>query len=262
MFGLFRKQKKVALALGGGSARGVAHIGVLKVLEKEGIPIHMIVGTSMGSLLGAAYSIGISTSAMEVDAYSFSANKLLDPTIPTMGLLAGEKLEATIRGLLGDKTFADCKIPFAVVTTNIETGEEVVHQSGDLIKVIRASCSWPGIFNPVKIDGELLVDGGIKNSVPANIARSLGADFVLAVDVGFCVKQGPIKNIFQMILQSFQITGEELNRHQSIHADFVIKVELGDIDQAAFDRSREAVQIGMEAAKAAIPELKKSLGMR
>ncbi|MDO8525177.1 MAG: patatin-like phospholipase family protein [Candidatus Omnitrophota bacterium] len=261
MLGLFKRRKKVALVLGGGSARGLAHIGVLKVLDREAFHIDMIVGTSMGSLIGAAYSLGTPISTMEEKAYSFSANKLLDPTIPTMGLLAGEKLEAAIGGLIDNKTFADCKIPFTVVTTNIETGEEVVYQSGELKKIIRASCSWPGIFNPVSIDGKMLVDGGIKNSVPIRIARALGAEYVLAVDVGFCVKQGPIKNIFQMILQSFQITGEELNKHQSLDADFLIKLDLGNMDQVAFDRSREAVQIGIRETEAALPKLKKDLGL-
>ena len=258
MFNFFKK-KKTALVLGGGSARGVAHIGVLKVLERERINFDMVVGTSMGALIGAGYALGISPAAMEVGAYAFSANKLLDPTIPTMGLLAGDKLEAAIRSLIDNKAFVDCKIPFAVVTTNIETGEEVVHQNGDLVKTIRASCSWPGIFNPVRIDGKLLVDGGIKNSVPVKIARALGADHVLAVDVGFCVREDPIKNIFQMILQAFQITGEELNKHQSSDADFVIKVALGHIDQVAFDKSREAVQKGMEATEEALPHLRKVL---
>ena len=259
MFNFGKRERKVALVLGGGSARGVAHIGILKVLERERIPINMVVGTSMGALIGAAYSLGIPISKMEADSYAFSANKLLDPTIPTMGLLAGEKLEASIKDLTRNKEFSDCRIPFAAVTTNIETAEEVVLQSGELSKAIRASCSWPGIFNPVKIDDKLLVDGGIKNSVPTKIARALGADYVLAVDVGFCVKEGPIKNIFQMILQSFQITGEELNKYQSIDADFLIKVDLGHIDQFAFDRSRETVQKGVEAAETAMPHLKKSL---
>ncbi len=261
MLKIFRRKKKIALVLGGGSARGLAHIGVLKVLDKEGFRPDMIVGTSMGSLIGAAYSIGTPISTMEEDAYSFSANKLLDPTIPTMGLLAGEKLEAAIKELIDNKTFADCKIPFTAVTTNIETGEEVIYQSGELTKVIRASCSWPGIFNPVRIDGKMLVDGGIKNSVPTRIARALGAEYVLAVDVGFCVKQGSIKNIFQIILQSFQITGEELNKHQTLDADLVIKLDLGSIDQSAFDRSREAIQIGIRETEAVMPTIKKDLGL-
>ena len=259
MFQYFGKRRKLTLALGGGSARGIAHIGVLKVLERERIPIDMIVGTSMGAFVGAAYALGVPVKTMEKEAFSFSTKKLLDPTIPTMGLLAGDKLEHAIRRLIGNNSFAQCKIPFAAVTTNIETGEEVVYQSGDLIKVIRASCSWPGVFNPVRLDEKLLVDGGIKNSVPTKIARSLGADYILAIDVGFCIKVGPIKNIFQMILQSFQITGEELNKYQNIESDFLIKVNMGDIDQAAFEKSKESVQKGVEAAEAAMPELKSAL---
>ncbi|MDD3905108.1 MAG: patatin-like phospholipase family protein [Candidatus Omnitrophica bacterium] len=259
MFDFLKHKKKVALVLGGGSARGIAHIGVLKVLQAERIPVDMVVGTSMGALIGAGYALGIPIHKMEEMAYSFTANKLMDPTIPRMGLLAGGKLELAIRGLIDNSAFTDCKIPFAAVTTNIETGEEVVHQSGDLVKSIRASCSWPGIFNPVSIGGKLLVDGGIKNSVPTKIARALGAEYVLAVDVGFCVKEGPIKNVFQILLQAFQITGEELNKYQAIDADFVIKVNLGHIDQVAFERSRESVQLGIEAAQNAMPQLRKDM---
>lgn len=258
---LKRKKRHVTLALGGGSARGLAHIGVLKVLEKEKIPIDRIVGTSMGSLIGAAYALGITTTEMEQKASKFSVNKLLDPTIPKIGLLAGDRLEKIIKTLIDHKTFADCKIPMVVVTTDIETGEEVIYQQGDLCKVIRASCSWPGIFNPVQLDGRLLSDGGIKNSVPTKIARSMGSDYVIAVDVGFCVKRGKIDNIFQMILQSFQITGEELNKYQSKDADCLIKVELGHIDQVSFDRAAESVTIGASAAMYRVEQLKKDLGL-
>ncbi len=261
MFTIFKKKRKVTLVLGGGSARGVAHIGVLKVLEREKIPIDAIVGTSMGALIGAAYTIGLSVDKMEEKAYKFSANKLLDPTIPKMGLLAGNRLEASIKNLIDHKNFEDCKIPVAVVTTDIENGEEVVYQRGDLVKIIRASCSWPGIFNPVVIDGRLLVDGGIKNSVPTRIAKMLGADYMIAVDVGFCVKRGKVENVFQMILQSFQITGEELNKYQAREADVIIKVELDNIDQVAFDRARESVERGREAAERSIGQIKKDLGI-
>ncbi|MBI5144045.1 MAG: patatin-like phospholipase family protein [Candidatus Omnitrophica bacterium] len=253
--------RHVTLVLGGGSARGMAHIGVLKVLEKEGVPIDRMVGTSMGAVIGAAYSVGVSLKEMEETAYKFSLNKLLDPTMPTMGLLAGDKLEAAIRDLIDDKGFEDCKIPLAIVATNIETGEEVVYQEGELVKIVRASCSWPGIFNLVKLDGRLLCDGGIKNSVPTKIAKSLGSDYVIAADVGFCVKHAKIENIFQIILQSFQITGEELNKYQAGEADVVIKVDLGDIDQAAFNRSREAVDKGMAAAEEKVMQIKKDLGI-
>ena len=262
MFNFFRRKRKVTLVLGGGSARGVAHIGVLKVLEREKIPIDSIVGTSMGALIGAGYSTGVPVNTIEEIAYNFSASKLLDPTMPTMGLLAGDKLEAVIKEFLKSPTFDGCKIPLSVVTTDIETAEQVVYQKGDIVKIIRASCSWPGIFNPVRLDGRLLVDGGIKNSVPIRIAKAQGADYIIAVDVGFCVRCGKIENIFQMILQSFQITGEELNRYQSSEADAVIKVELGDIDQAAFSRARDAVAKGVEAAEVKIHQIKKDLGIR
>ena len=261
MFNFLRRKKKVMLVLGGGSARGMAHIGVLKVLEREKIPISMVVGTSMGGLVGAAYCVGVTVGEMEAKAHAFSMKKLLDPTLPRMGLLAGDKLERLIEDLVDKKRFVDCKIPFAIVTTDIEKGEEVVYQKGDLPRVVRASCSWPGIFNPVRIDGRLLSDGGIKNSVPTKIANAFEHDYMIAVDVGFCVKQDKITNIFQMILQSFQITGEELNKYQSNEADIVIKVDLGDIDQASFHRAKEAIYKGMLAAESKADHIKKDLGM-
>lgn len=261
MFGLFNKKKKVILVLGGGSARGIAHIGVLKVFEREKIPIDRIIGTSMGALIGGAYAVGISPEEMEKKAKAVSINKLLDPTVPKMGLLAGERLQETIRTLLDDKKFDDCKIPFAAVTTDIETGQEIIHQSGDMTRVVRASCSWPGIFNPVAIDGRLLCDGGIKNSVPTKIARTLEDGYLIAVDVGFCIKQGKLENIFQVILQSFQIMGEELNRYQSGEADLIIKVVLGDLDQTSFERAEEAIKKGMWAAESKLKQIKKDLSL-
>jgi len=262
VFNMFKKKnRKVTLVLGGGSARGLAHIGVLSVFKEKGIPIDNIVGTSMGALVGASYSVGMSLKEMYDIAEKFTVNQLLDPTMPRMGLLAGKKLEAMVKQLTLGKGFKDCKIPVAVVTTDIQNGQEVVFQEGNLVKAIQASCSWPGIFNPVEIDGRLLVDGGIKNSVPTNIARALGADYVLAVDVGFCVKSGKIENIFQMILQSFQIMGEELNQYQSRGSDFTIKVELGNLDQVSFDRAHEAMIKGAAIAMEKIPALKKDLGL-
>jgi NTE family protein len=260
-FNIFHKKKNICLVLGGGSARGVAHIGVLSVLKRENIPISSIVGTSMGALIGAAYSLGIPIKEMEEKAYKFSVNKLLDPTIPKMGLLAGERLEGKIRDLVNSKGFEECKIPLSIVTTDIQTGEEIIFRSGDLVKIVRASCSWPGIFNPVAIDGRLLSDGGIKNSVPTRIARQDGADYIIAVDVGFCVRKAKIGNIFQMILQSFQITGEELNKYQSREAEVVIKIDLGDIDQVSFDRAREAIEKGAEATELQVGRIKKDIGL-
>lgn len=261
MLEFLKKKRSVVLVLGGGSARGLAHIGVLKVLEKEKIPIHRIVGTSMGALVGAAYSVGVPVKRMEEMAHSFSWRTIFDPTIPKMGLLAGKKLEKVVTELTNHKGFHDCKIPLAVVTTDIEKNERVVFQKGNLQKIVCASCSWPGIFNPVRIDGRLLVDGGIKNSVPTRVARSIDSGYMIAVDVGFCVKDGKIDNIFQMLLQSFQIMGEELNRYQARISDTMIKVDLGDIDQVGFNRSKEAIASGEKAALSKIDQIKRMLSV-
>ena len=261
MLDFLKKKRSVVLVLGGGSARGLAHIGVLKVLEKEKIPIHRIVGTSMGALIGAAYSVGVSLKKMEDIALKFNWKTVFDPTIPRMGLLAGKKLEKIVAELTESRGFADCKIPVAVVATDIEKNERVVFQKGNLQKVVSASCSWPGIFNPVRIDGRLLVDGGIKNSVPTRVARSLDPGYMIAVDVGFCVKEEKIVNIFQMLLQSFQIMGEELNRYQARISDTMIKVDLGDIDQVGFDRAKEAIAKGEKAAQGKIEQIKRMLSV-
>lgn len=255
------KKKKVTLVLGGGSARGIAHIGVLKVLEREKIPIDMIVGTSIGSLIGAGYSTGITVQDMEKKASAFSWEKLFDLTFPRLALIEGKKMDEAISDIMQGMEFKDAKIPLYIVTTDIETNEEIIFSSGDLKKAIRASCSWPGIFNPVEIDGRMLVDGGVKNSVPTDIAKRLGADFIIASDVGFCVKNGRIENILQMLLQTFQIMGEELNKYQDRLADVLIKPRLGDIDQASFHRSVEAIKMGEEETGAKVAEIKKKLGI-
>jgi NTE family protein len=262
--GIFKKsRKKVALVLGGGGARGLAHIGILKVFEREGIKVDMVVGTSMGAVVGAVYSIGLPASHMEKRAATLSWTDLFDPTIPKMGLVEGEKLEAVIRDLVEDKTFLDTKVPLALVTTDIERAEEVVHTSGNLIKVARASCSWPGIFTPQRVDGRLLVDGGIKNSVPVSVARQLGADLIIACDVGFCVTTDvEINNILRLILQSFQIMGEELNTHLARFADIVIEPDLGHLDQAAFNRASDIIYKGQEAAEKMLPRIQKKLGLK
>lgn len=258
----FLKKKSVVLVLGGGSARGLAHIGVLKVFEREKIPIHRIVGTSMGALIGASYSVGMSIKKMEEMAHEFDWRTVFDPTLPKMGLLAGKKLAKVVGDLTMNKSFEECGIPLAVVATDIEKNERVVFQKGNLQRIVCASCSWPGIFNPVRIDGRLLVDGGIKNSVPTRIARSIDSGYMVAVDVGFCVKEGKINNIFQMLLQSFQIMGEELNRYQARISDVMIKVDLGhNIDQAAFNKSREAIAKGEKAAEGKTGQIKRMLSV-
>jgi len=257
------KPKKVALVLGGGGARGLSHIGIMKVLEREDIKIDLVVGTSMGSVVGAAYSLGIDSTVMEKRATTVSWTDLFDPTMPKLGLIEGVKMEQVIADLLENKTFLDVKIPLAIVATDIEKAEAVTYTSGPLIKLTRASCSWPGIFSPVRHDNRLLVDGGVIHSVPVALAKNLGADFIIACDVGFCVtKDKEITTLLRLLLQSFQIMGEELNTYQSRGADIIIEPELGDMDQIAFDKSSDIIHKGQEAAEKALPALRKVLGYK
>lgn len=253
------KKRKIALALGGGGARGIANIGVLKLLEHERIPIDLIVGSSIGGLIGASYALGVPTYRMEEAALKFSMDKLADFAISKMSIVKGKKLEKLIEEFTDKKDFKDANIPIAITTTDIETGEELVHTKGPLQRLIKASCSWPGIFPPVVIEGRKLGDGGIRNSIPVKMAKHLGATHVIAVDIGFCVKRGKIDNLFQMFMQSIQILGEELDSYQSMQADVVIKPKLHNIDQFAFHHAKEAVQDGEKAARKVIPQIKRKL---
>jgi NTE family protein len=249
-------KKRIALVLGGGSARGLAHLGVLKVLKRNRIPVDLVVGTSIGGLIGAIYALGLSLEKAEEMALKMSWWQLADFVISKTGFLEGRNLERIIREAIDDKGFEDTKMPLAIVATDIENGEEVVVTSGSLVNTIRASCSIPGIFIPVRIDGRLLVDGGLKSSVPSRVAIRLGASFIIAVDVGFCVRKGRITNILQMVFQSIQIIGNELNKFQAKEAEAQIKVHLGDeMDQMAFDKAAEIISAGEKAATEAIPSI-------
>jgi NTE family protein len=258
---MFGKKHKIAVALGGGAARGFANIGVLKVLERERVPVDLIIGSSIGALGGALYGLGVPTYRMEEIAMKFTWDRLTDFSISRTALLKGKKLEKLVNDLTDHKSFSDMQIPVAITTTDIETGEEMVHTKGDLQKLIIASCSWPGIFPPVEVDGRKLVDGGIRNSIPVKMAKRMGATKIIAVDIGFCVKVGKLDNLFQMFIQSIQILGEELDNYQSMQADVIIKPRLHGIDQFAFDRASQAIRDGEEVTEKALPLIRKELGM-
>jgi len=257
--GLFRKKNKV-LVLGGGSARGLCNIGVLKVLEREfgpgKLPFDMIIGTSIGSLIGAAYCLGMSPQDLEKRASGFSWPKLVDLGLHPTGLIKGDKLEEIIRDCVNGGSFSGMKIPFALTTTDLETGEELIHESGDLVKLIRASCSWPGIFSAVEIEGRMLVDGGVRNSVPTKWAYKKGATFVVAVNPGFAVMKGKITNLLQATIQAMQIMGDELNSYQAGTSDVAVEPLLQNIDQFGFDKAGAIIRQGEAAAEDKIREIK------
>ncbi len=175
---------KLGLALGSGAARGLAHIGVLKVLEEADIPVDIITGTSMGAFIGAMYAAGVPVTQMEQVALEIdwlSMARLLDPVVPTSGFSDGKKLVSFMAELLPARDFKDLRLPLAVTATDINTGEAIIIKQGDLLEALRASLAFPGIFSPVRFGQRFLVDGGLRNPIPTDVARNLGAEIIIGV---------------------------------------------------------------------------------
>ena len=178
---------RIGMVLSGGGARGLAHIGVLKVLEHEGVPIDLLTGTSMGGLIAAGYAAGLTPEQMEQEALRMGRLRnlasLVDRRMPRTGLFAGKRVQEYLTQLFGDTTFPDLRVPLAVVAVDLVQGEEVVLQEGPIVEAIRATVSLPGVFAPLHLDGRLLVDGGVLNNLPVDVARQMGADVTIAVNV-------------------------------------------------------------------------------
>lgn len=247
------------MALGGGSARGFANIGVLKVLDREKIPVDLIIGSSMGAFVGAVYALGRNTDYMQSEANKFTLKDITDLQFPSMSVLKGEKLRKKVYSFIGDKMIEDCIIPLAITATDIKTGDEHLFTKGNLAELVTASCSWPGFFPPVEIEGKLLADGGMRNSVPVKWAESLGATFNIAVKVGFEPQKIDVSNIFALMAQSVQIMGEELDKYQSMQADVIIEPDLSGITQLDFHKAQEIIERGEEAANEKVREIKRKL---
>ncbi len=268
-------RKKIGLALSGGAARGLAHVGVIDVLHKEGIHIDMIVGTSAGAIMGAIYAWNQDTDKMKEYALDTRWKKLapmIDPSFPRTGFIKGRKIKNLLSTFIGGNIkFSDLKIPFACVATDIDTGEEVVIDSGSVPEALRASISIPGIFTLVKHEGRYLVDGGLTTPVPVELVRQMGADFVIAVNVNpdvvdrmsntslRRVEARKEPNIFQVMMQSIYITTYSLARNSLENADIVIEPSVAHIGAGDFQKARELIDLGTQAAKSAIPEIKEKI---
>ncbi|WP_377892202.1 patatin-like phospholipase family protein [Alkalihalobacillus sp. R86527] len=239
---------KVGLALGSGGARGFAHLGVIKVLVEQGIPIDYIAGSSMGSLVGAIYGSGHKVETMEKMASLFKRKYYLDFTVPKMGFITGNKVKNLIRTLTHGKQLEDLQPPLAVVTTDLIKGEKVVYRSGPIAEAVRASIAIPGIFTPEKIGDRLLVDGGVIDRVPVSVAREMGADLVIAVDVSEVKKESDVTSIFDVIMQSIDIMQNEMVRLHEINADVMIKPRLETFHSRSFTNIQDIIKIGEEEA--------------
>lgn len=243
-------RKKTALVLGGGAARGLAHLGILKVFRREKVKFDLVAGTSIGGLFAAIWALGLDLEEVEKRAVKLTAKDILDVTISRSGLCQGNKLEYLIKETLKNKQFDDIKMPLFIITTDIENGTSLVHSSGNLSEVIKASCSIPGIFRPVEIGGQPMIDGGITNNVPVSVVKKYGATHVLAADVGYCITHLGISNMLNVIMQSIQIMGDRLNKFETRQADVILRPQLDAINQTEFDRAAEIIKLGeVEAEK-------------
>jgi len=249
------KPARIAIVLGAGASKGFAHIGALKVLEANKIPLHMIIGTSAGSFVGSLYAYGYN--AFELQRLSFAIEKddIVDLTIPDNGFIKGERLEGYINQILGNTPIEKLRIPFYAVATDIQSGREVVFGSGNTGTAVRASCSIPGIFRPVNISGRMYVDGGVVSPVAVEAARRLGADIVIAVDISGDVEASFPTGTIETILQAINIMYSKLAAIQLSKADVVIKPKVGYIGSADFSKRHEATLEGEKAAIEILPKI-------
>lgn len=251
---------KVALALGSGAAKGFAHIGVLKVLEAQKVPVHMVVGTSAGSFVGSLYAYGYDAFTLQKMALEIERDDVVDLGIPDVGFVKGDKLEAWVNRMVRNTAIESMRIPFYAVATDLRRGQEVVFGKGNTGQAVRASCSVPGVFRPTRIGDALYVDGGVVSPVAVDAARRMGADVVIAVDIsgGGMDNPDPAGTI-DAILTSVNIMYARLSERQLEKAEVVIRPKVGHIGSGDFTRRNEAILEGEKAAAAALPKIREAL---
>ncbi|UCF97676.1 MAG: patatin-like phospholipase family protein [Spirochaetaceae bacterium] len=252
------KSRKIGLALGGGAARGLAHIGVLKVLEEEGIVIHRVAGTSAGSLIGSLFCAGLGWQKIAEVARNIDWGNLVSPTWPSLGLVSPDKLEKTLNDILRRKRFEELAVPFRAVAVDIASGEEVVLNSGAVARAVRASCSIPGIFEPTEFEGRLLVDGGLVNDVPTDVVKDMGAELVIGVDLNAdrVINRRP-ENLIEIFYRSLNILIYNSTQRARRVADVMVVPELQGFAYHDLSRLDELIARGTKAMRAQINKVKK-----
>jgi NTE family protein len=250
----------IGVALGGGFARGIAHIGVLKVLEEEGIPVRVVTGTSVGALIGASYCSGLSAEELEEVARSVRFTTFARWTLSRFGFATNDRMITFLTRTLKCKTFEELRIPLGVTATDFNTGEGVVFHSGSIIEPVRASCAYPGMFLPINIRGRFLVDGMLSHPVPTRPLREMGADRVLAVHLkGTWSNGGGPRHLFDVIGQSFAIAQDAMANVWRSAADLVIEPDVAGFAYDDFKRADDLIRVGELAMRAALPEVRKWL---
>ena len=250
----------IGLALGGGFARGIAHVGVLKVLEQENIPVRLIAGTSVGALIGACYCSGLTIDEMEDVARNTRFTSFARWTLSRYGFASNDRMIAYLTRTLKCRTFEDLRIPLGVTATDFNTGEGVVFHSGSVIDPVRASCAYPGMFLPVQIRGRHFVDGMLSYPVPTRPAHEMGAERVIAVHLrGKWANGGSPRHLFDVIGQSFAIAQDAMSALWRGSADVVIEPDVADFAYDDFKLAAQLIHAGEKAMRAALPEVRKWL---
>ncbi|MCR4401693.1 MAG: patatin-like phospholipase family protein [Firmicutes bacterium] len=261
-----RLRRGVGLALGSGAARGLAHIGVLKVLEREGIPIRALSGASMGALVGGLYAAGMPLAEMEKHALAVTKRSVLawiDPIPPRQGFIVGKRIQDLLRSFIGNVRFSELKIPLAVVAADVLTGEETILRDGDVVDAIRASISIPVVFVPVQLGGRMLVDGGVVNPVPVDQIRVLDRSAVaVAVSVLPKLERKHVEKprTADIVLNTLDIMQMRLFEFRRGEAEVVIEPDVSFATGIEFWEARELIARGEQAAIEALPSIRKALG--
>lgn len=254
---------KIGLALGGGAARGFAHIGVIKALEAQGIVPDIVVGTSAGSLVGALYAAGNNGFALHKLALEMDEATISDWSVPLFakmtGVLKGEALQEYVNRTINHQPIEKMKIPFGAVATDLNTGLPILFQRGNTGLAVRASSAVPSVFQPVAIGNRLYVDGGLVSPVPVRFARQMGADFVIAVNISATPDSQPASTAVDVLLQTFTIMVQSINHYELREADIVIQPRLGNMKSNDFPGRNLAILLGEQAAVALMPEIKEKL---
>jgi NTE family protein len=247
---------RIGLALGGGAARGFAHIGVIQVLEDAGVRPDLVVGTSAGSLVAALYAAGKGGAELAGLARTMDESAIADWAFPGRGLIRGDALARYVREATGGRLIEQMRLPLGIVATDLASGEPVLFRRGDTGQAVRASSAVPAVFQPVRIGGREYVDGGLVAPVPVRFARQMGADLVIAVDISTAPESSPTGGAIEMLLQTFNIMSRSINRFELRDADVVIRPALAGISSADFSSRLRAIEAGRIATLRALPALR------
>ncbi|MFN4265575.1 MAG: patatin-like phospholipase family protein [Aquabacterium sp.] len=253
------KPPKIGLALGGGAARGFAHIGVLQVLEEQGIKPDLIVGTSAGSLAATLYAAGKTPTEMADLAMNMDESSITDWMFPGRSLMKGEALAKFVRASTANMQIENMRLPLGIVATDLNSGQPILFQRGDAGTAVRASSSVPGVFQPVKIGSREYVDGGLVSPVPVRYAKQMGADLIIAVDISSIPEGQPTKSAIDILMQTFNIMGHSISQYELKEADVVMRPKLAGIGSSDFSQRRLSILAGREAALTVLAQLKEKI---